>query len=388
MFPVPDPQPMHHHGRLPPSRLRLLTLWHGMTLGQLARWLAVPPSLAWNQAHRSLMLPLTAVGNSLLGGLERLVSGRRATSAAPLRPPLFIIGHLGSGTAQVQRLLAHDPQFQSPTWSQCFFPNHCLLTERWLPRWLLSRLMPLDPAAEAATPLAAPQEEFALAILTGLSPWRLLARPDDPERIRPLLDLSLLTPQERTRWKQTSQTFLKKIVGPGERRLVLNSPWSALRIPLLLELFPAAQFVYVLRAPGDDFRLSMTLWRRLVPEHSLGRPHQAGWENFVLSTQELTHQTYLRDRAMIPPGHLHELKFEDLQRDPLGELERLYSGLGLEGWDRRRGLEAVQATELRQSLTAPVEEAPLLSEVGWGRLWRLAEQQGYSLPDAPQVRAA
>lgn len=388
MFPVHDPQHMHNPGRLLPPRLRLLTLWHGMTLGQLARWLTLPPALIWREAPRSLTLPLTGAWNSLMAGVERLASQRRPGGAGPQRPPLFVIGHLGSGTAQVQRLLAHDPQFLSPTWYQCLFPNHGRLTEHRLRERLLSRLMPVDPAQEAATPLAAPQEEFALAILTGLSPWLFLARPDHPQRILPLLDLALLTPQEQTRWNLAYRTFLQRIAPPGERRLVLNSPWSALRIPLLLELFPTAQFVYVLRAPADDFRVSLMLWRRLILEHSLGTPHEARLEEVVLSIQELTHRTYQRDRGLIPPGHRHELRFEDLQRDPLGELERLYAGLGLEGWDRRRGLEAVQATELRQSLVAPLDEFPPLNEACGTRLRRLSEEQGYPPPAAAQERAA
>lgn len=388
MFPVHDPQPMPHPGRQPPPRVPPLTLWHGMNLGQLARWLTLPPGLAWREAPRCLTLPLTAAWNSLMGWVERVASGRRPAAVAPERPPLFIIGHLGSGTAQVQRLLAHDPQFLSPTWRQCLFPNHGRQTERRLPGWLRARLLPFDPAQEAATPLAAPQEEFALAILTGLSPWLFLSRPDLPQRILPLLDLSLLTPQEQNRWNLAYRTLLQRIAHPGERRLVLNSPWSALRIPLLLELFPGAQFVHVVRDPADDFRVSWMLWRRLIREHSLGTPLAEEWEEVVLSMQERTHRTYQRDRELIPPDRRHELRFEDLQRDPLGELERLYAALGLAGWDRRRGLEAVQRTELRRSLVAPLEEPPPLSEATRTRLRRLSEEQGYPPPAVLQEQAA
>ena len=41
---------------------------------------------------------------------------------------------------------------------------------------------------------------------------------------------------------------------------------------------------------------------------------------------------FLQDRDCIPPGNLVEVRFEDLERDPLGELRRIYETLGLPGF--------------------------------------------------------
>ena len=46
---------------------------------------------------------------------------------------------------------------------------------------------------------------------------------------------------------------------------------------------------------------------------------------------------YMRDRESIPEGNLVEVRFEDIERDPLGELERVYDALGLPGWERAKG---------------------------------------------------
>ena len=42
---------------------------------------------------------------------------------------------------------------------------------------------------------------------------------------------------------------------------------------------------------------------------------------------------YLDDRAQIPAGRLSETRFEDLEQNPLAELERIYNELSLPGWN-------------------------------------------------------
>ena len=42
---------------------------------------------------------------------------------------------------------------------------------------------------------------------------------------------------------------------------------------------------------------------------------------------------YLRDRKLIPPGNLAETCYEDLVREPLGTMQQLYDGLGLNGFN-------------------------------------------------------
>ncbi len=44
----------------------------------------------------------------------------------------------------------------------------------------------------------------------------------------------------------------------------------------------------------------------------------------------------MKDRESVPAGHLAEVRFEDLERNPMNELERLYAELALRGWDQAR----------------------------------------------------
>jgi hypothetical protein len=41
------------------------------------------------------------------------------------------------------------------------------------------------------------------------------------------------------------------------------------------------------------------------------------------------YDAFFEERGLIPPGRYHEIAFEDLEKDPLGQMHRLYAALGL-----------------------------------------------------------
>lgn len=43
----------------------------------------------------------------------------------------------------------------------------------------------------------------------------------------------------------------------------------------------------------------------------------------------------MADRALVPPGRLHELSFQELDSEPLRALQRLYEAFGWVGAGRR-----------------------------------------------------
>ncbi|MEZ6068470.1 MAG: hypothetical protein R3B90_22770 [Planctomycetaceae bacterium] len=83
----------------------------------------------------------------------------------------------GGGTTLLHNLLAQDPDYTCPNMYQVIFPNHFLLTEKVIgaaTSWMVPSKRPMDnvPAGWHM-----PQEEdIALAILTCLSPYMLVAR--------------------------------------------------------------------------------------------------------------------------------------------------------------------------------------------------------------------
>jgi hypothetical protein len=67
----------------------------------------------------------------------------------------------------------------------------------------------------------------------------------------------------------------------------------------------------------------------------------------VLRQYRLMYDAYFADKPLIPPGRLHEVRFEDLERDPLGEIERTYAKLSLPDFAAVRPVLAAYVASLR-----------------------------------------
>lgn len=366
-----------------PSGQAGMTLWHGMTLRQLGRLVAYGPVLHWKRALQILTLPGAGVYNSLMGLAEQAIYGRRVAQTQITQPPLFVIGHWRSGTTLLHNLLAQDPQFNCPNMYQCVFPNHFLLTESVVTKltgWLLPKSRPMDNMP--ATWDVPQEEDIALAILTCLSPYMLCAQPDRNDRVRPLWDLQLLSDEELARFKSAYLTFLKKVTFDDHRQLVLKSPANTLRIPLLRELFPQAKFVYIHRNPFDVLNSAVHLRRAMFRENSLGMPHLSDITEAVYWVQEFTFKTYERDKRLLGPGELHEVRFEDLEQDPLGEIQKVYETLNLDGWDKLRAILEPQVPSLRRYKKNEFRYSRAAAEECYQRLKPLFDHNGYENPAA------
>ena len=365
----------------------LLVIWHGMNVRQLLRFCAHPPLLHWNKAHVIASLPLSAVYNSVLGLVERLTYGRSVARTEIKEPPLFVVGHWRSGTTLLHNLLSQDPRFASPNMYQCLFPNHFLLTERVVTA-LTARLVPESrPMDNLPAGWSIPQEEdIALAILTCLSPYMLMANPDRNDLARPFYDLALLSNAEREFFKREYLTLLKKFtLAGGGRQLVVKSPVNTYRIPLLLEMFPDAKFVCITRNPFDVVQSSLHLRKTMFRENTLGTPHLTDDHDAVYKVLEHAHRAYQRDKRLIPNGHLHEVKFEDLEQDPLGEMEQVYARLKLDGWEQLRSIIEPQVQSLRRYRKNQYRNTQAQLDECYVRLRRLFEEQGYPPPEAAPI---
>ncbi|HJT76570.1 MAG TPA: sulfotransferase, partial [Gemmataceae bacterium] len=126
--------------------------------------------------------------------------------------------------------------------------------------------------------------------------------------------------------------------------LVLKSPTHSCRIRHLLELFPEARFVHIVRDPYVVFPSTVNLWKSLYETHGLQKPTFAGLDEYVFTTFTHLYAKLEEGKRLIPPGQFHELRYEDLVRDPVGEMRRLYERLGLGGFEAvRPRLEAYAA---------------------------------------------
>jgi omega-hydroxy-beta-dihydromenaquinone-9 sulfotransferase len=311
----------------------VICMWHGLGVSGALRMLRHRPAAAWWHAARWATIAPVSLLNSIHNAAESLLYGRRIARTRIEHPPVFILGHWRSGTTLFHNLMTLDPGVTCPNLYHCMNPGHFLLTERYiapLTEWVLPRTRPMD---NIPTSWQMPQEdEIALAIDCGISPYLMLALHMRPEVYGRYFDPREMSVDERSRWKTSLLRLMKKLTIRNNLPIVMKSPSHTFRIPILLEMFPDARFVYLYRDPYAVHKSTLHLRNTTFVDNALGRPNLEGNEEEMLHFYEKCIRTYEDTKSLVPKGHLHEVRFEELEVDPLGELAQTYKALDLPGW--------------------------------------------------------
>jgi hypothetical protein len=311
-------------------------LWCGMDafawtrLLRRNRFAIAPRSLQWFG-----LISVSAVANTLLRCAQDVLWARRLSDTHIVDAPVFVIGHWRSGTTLLHELLALDPCHAVPTTYACVFPNHFLLTEPYLPR-LLQFLMPSHrPMDNMSMSWDGPlEDEFALCNLGLPSPYLSIAFPNEPPQYRDYFDMDTLPREAVVRWQRALLRFLRQITVRDPKRIVLKSPPHSFRIKVLLEMFPDARFVHIVRNPFNVFPSTMNLWRRLYQLQGLQKPSFKGLEDDVFETYLQLFEQLQRTRSLVSPSRFCELRYEDLVREPVDQLRAVYRHLELGDFQR------------------------------------------------------
>lgn len=308
-----------------------LRIWDGMPatgwfLLLLRNYFHVSPR-RWAMA---VLISVISVLNLGLALLQTLIFSRRIARTQLRGDPIFVIGHWRSGTTLLHELLVLDERFTFPNTYDCFASSH-FLASALIFRPLLRGLMPKQrPMDNMAAGWDCPQEdEFALCNMGLRSPYMTIAFPNHPPQNQEYFELKDLSPRQRTRWQRGLTWFLKCLTVRSPRRIVLKSPPHTFRVKTLLEMFPKARFVHIVRNPFVVFPSTINLWKRMYRNDGLQMPRYEGLEEHVFTTFARMYETFERDRDLVPPGQLCDVRYEDLVARPLDEMERIYGELGL-----------------------------------------------------------
>ena len=249
-------------------------------------------------------------------------------------PPLFILGHWRSGTTLLHNLLALDQRYAYPNLYEVFFPHTFLSTEddrTGLVAPLIPRTRVFDNVAQGFD--MPNEDEFADGDGLALLALHVVGLPPGRRTLRAVPDVPGGADREISRWKDAFLRFLKKLTIRYRRPLLLKSPPHTGRVRLLLEMFPEAKFIHVHRDPYTVFRSTLHLNDVLTRSLQFQTPDPADRVETVIRRYREIHDAYFDERGLIPEGHLHELAFADLERDPVGQIRVAYEALGLGGFD-------------------------------------------------------
>jgi LPS sulfotransferase NodH len=280
-------------------------------------------------------------GASLLTSVLRRHEERKygpKLSGVKVQAPLFILGHARSGTTHLHNLLAADPRFAYPNTFQMLNPHTFLSTERYLK--VLERVLPKTRGFDnLSLSFEAPQEhEPATCIATSRSPFMGYAFPRSGDHYERYLTFRGVPEVETDRWKAGLSRFLKKLAWKYEGRpLILKTPPDTCRIGLLLKMFPDARFVHVHRNPYAVFRSAKKMREFMFRSTGLQRRNPEDDEDSrIIERYREMYDVFFEERGLIPEGRFHEVCFEELARDPVGQVEGIYEGLNIPGFETFR----------------------------------------------------
>src|SRR5215208_2723811 len=245
-----------------------------------------------------------------------------------VREPLFVLGHWRSGTTYLHNLLALDKQFAHPNVWRVLNPHTFLTTERYsdIVKLAAPKTRLIDSIELGAD---VPFEDEFATCGTLCSPILAGAFPQATEHYDRYLTFRGVPEEEVARWQKALILFYKKMTWKLGRPLVLKSPPHTGRIRLLLEMFPDARFVHIHRDPYTVFQSSLHLYEKIIPLIRLHRSDRIDMTARILRQYTEMHDAFFEERPLIPAGRFHEVRFEDLERDPVGQVRTLYESLSL-----------------------------------------------------------
>ncbi len=306
-------------------------MWQGCTFSSWIRMLAKNYFLM-HPSKLYIGCNITAV-STIHMGLRLLQQGLYGSipENTPLKhPPVFIIGHWRTGTTLLHELLILDPRHAYPTTYQCLEPNHFLLTEQFFKKYcnfLLPSKRPMDNMEQGWDRPA--EDEFALCMMGQPSPYLDVAFPNNGPIDQDAFEIQSLPRSRQDSWKRDFKRFLSELTYNDNRRLVLKSPTHTARIPTLLELFPEARFIHIVRDPYTVFPSTVNLWKSLYDTHGMQIPNYKGIESKVFREFDTLYSCVHRDKALVRPNRFFEIRYEDLVKDTFGNVEKIYQQLEL-----------------------------------------------------------
>jgi omega-hydroxy-beta-dihydromenaquinone-9 sulfotransferase len=309
----------------------------GITLGD---WVRLLRDNRFDVSPRRAVRLMAITAQGAQNSAMRWVEGRRygeVARDAEVLPPVFVLGHWRSGTTHLHNLLTVDGRFAFPNNYQALFPHAFLSMESSQSpfiQWFLPARRPMD---NVEWTMRSPQEdEFALCITTFMSPcmgWFFPKRRDHYDRY---LTFRGVGEPEVARWQAAMVAFVRRLSWKYKRPLVLKSPPHTGRIKRLLEIFPGAKFVHVHREPYAVFASTRKMLTVNFAMHCLQRPPLEDLDEWIIRQYRAMHEAFFEERRLIPPGQYHEVCFEELEADPVGQVERVYEALGLPAFSAAR----------------------------------------------------
>jgi omega-hydroxy-beta-dihydromenaquinone-9 sulfotransferase len=261
--------------------------------------------------------------------------------------PVFILGFYRSGTTWLQQLIAADPELVTPGILQSVLPEVMFTLEPVL-RPVIGSLASAFGIENAfhRIPFRTDfpgEDDVAINALVYLTDFnRIFQYPSHAGRILQL-HMPLNQNGKLKEWERAHRYFTTKLTlkYPG-RQLVLKSPPNTGRVALLKKMYPGAKFIFIKRDPLACIHSNVRLWD-INRAFSFEAYTEDLSEQIIVSMHKRFHERYLEEKEILGSDELAEVEYEELIREPVETIARIYQKLGLPDSEAKRMLRVALA---------------------------------------------
>lgn len=289
-------------------------------------WLRVAGALCTSTLGTLLTLPERA----LLAVPQR----RALRSAGHQGPPIVVVlGYYRSGTTHLHYLLSCDPGMVTPRWHQALAPSGFAVSWLCLRYFLVPFLSSKRPQDDVAFGPEYPAEDDFAVCNTNAScslPGRM-ALPGEWAHYRRLHGFEQAGAGEVDRFRAAQHAFTWRLSLLNPRKtLLLKTPSHTARVRLLSELYgDRVRFVHISRPPTAVLASNIAMHERFASFLLQDHPGDAEIARRVIDEYDASERAFLEQSARLPPDRLARLRYQDLIADPIGQVERVYTQLGM-----------------------------------------------------------
>lgn len=249
--------------------------------------------------------------------------------------PIFIIGHWRSGTTHLHKLLSQSRSVGYASLSDVMFPHMMLgRVNRWLSFMVLKLLLPKTRGQDNVTlyPNMPHEHEYALLHMNFRTPYLIPFMPDAKNYLIQYLTFDTIRSEIKNEWGKDFLFFVKKVnLKHQGKPLFLKSPPDTARINMILNIFPNAKFVHLVRNPYRVFLSTEKMFNVYQKKYSPKGPVDNS--KFILDVYHRMYNNFFKNQELIPPANYLEIRFTDLIRNPLDTVKLIYRSFAIPGID-------------------------------------------------------
>lgn len=245
-----------------------------------------------------------------------------------VKAPIFIVGHPRSGTTYFHDSLNEVENLVAPRMIDCLYP----FMNKYFKFLLVPILEKVLPETRLMDKMAvswdSPQEEeFGMELMNGYTSVGFLFAPHARKMILEKYIL-LNSPISKRKWQKAHLKFARKIQSIHKgKTLVFKSPGNTAKMLELLEIYPDAKFIHIVRNPHDVIPSTIHLYQRILPEFSLQNEMNFDLTSYIYEYYSQVMEKFLKAKNQINKNQFFELKYEDFVEQPIALLKTAFNQL-------------------------------------------------------------